>query len=100
MNDFLEALVVLLPFEAGGRPRPIAPREGNYRPCLNARDGSMNIRFIEGPPELAPGHGARIIAAVEPPSEPGAVVAGEELEIVEGTNIVGILTVMRVLTSS
>jgi hypothetical protein len=97
MNDFLEAHVVLLPPEAGGRPRPIAPREGNYRPRLTRDGEGLSVRFIEGPPLLAPGHGAHIIAEVEPPFAANDVVAGEELQIVEGSNIVGILTVLRVV---
>jgi hypothetical protein len=97
MLSFLEAHVLLLPSDAGGRPLPVAPREGNYQPRLRARDGrqSLPIRFIEGPPWLAPGSGARVVAELE--SDSLTVTAGEELEIVEGTAIVGLLTVLRVL---
>lgn len=97
MRGFLEAHVLLLPPEAGGRPRPIAPREGNYRPRL-ARDGEdLSVCFIEGPPLLEPGHGARIIAEIDPSRNCCDVAAGDELQIIEGSSIVGILTVLRVV---
>ena len=97
MPSFLEAQVLLLPSDVGGRPLPIAPREGNYRPSLRALEGgrSFPIRFIEGPPWLAPGGDARVVVELE--SEAAAVKAGQELHIVEGTTIVGLLTVLRVL---
>jgi hypothetical protein len=49
VSGFLEAIVTLLPADAGGRSHPIAPREGNYRPALRtARNGAatLPIRFI------------------------------------------------------
>jgi hypothetical protein len=52
------------------------------------------MRVIEGPPELMPGSGACVIVEVDDGAE---LRAGEELEIVEGTNIVGLLSVLRVL---
>jgi hypothetical protein len=96
MLSFLEAQVVLLPAEIGGRTLAVAPRDGNYRPRLRVRNGSagFGICFIEGPPRLSPGSGARVVVEFEATAE--LLVAGEELEIVEGTSVVGLLTVLRV----
>ena len=93
--DFLEALMTLLPLEAGGRSAPIRPRDGSYRPFAIAPDGArIRLRVIEGPPELSPGQDARIVAEIE--SMPRAVSAGNELTLVEHEDrCVGILTVMR-----
>jgi len=91
MGDFLEAVVLLLPTDAGGRLHPIAPREGTYRPMI----GSMRVRFIEGPPSIAPGQGGRVVVEIEEPVDPAALTAGIELEIVEQERVVGILTVTR-----
>jgi hypothetical protein len=83
--------VLLLPSDAGGRERPIAPREGTYRPTV----GSMRARFIEGPPTIEPGHGGRVVVELE--SAPDDDLApGSELQIVEEDRLVGILTVTRV----
>ena len=57
MGDFLEANVLLLPPDAGGRLEPIAPRDGSYRPHV----GSMRVRFIEGPPMIQPGSSGRVV---------------------------------------
>jgi len=91
MGDFLEAVVLLLPTDAGGRLHPIAPREGTYRPMI----GSMRVRFIEGPPSIAPGQGGRVVVEIEEPVDAGSLTAGIELEIVEQERVVGILTVTR-----
>jgi hypothetical protein len=91
MSNFLEAFVLLLPADAGGRQQPIAPREGSYRATI----GSMQARIIEGPPTLAPGQGARVVMELEEPVDPLALTAGLELEIVEHERVVGILTVTR-----
>jgi len=93
--DFLEALVTLLPLEAGGRSNPIRPRDGSYRPYAITADGArMRLRVIEGPPEILPGQDARIVAEVE--SMQRVVYAGNELALVErDERCVGILTVMR-----
>jgi hypothetical protein len=93
--DFLEALLTLLPAEAGGRSLPIRPRDGSYRPFAISADGArLRIRVIEGPPELSPGQDARIVAEIE--SMQRAVAAGNELSLVESDDrCVGILTVMR-----
>ncbi|HYS53929.1 MAG TPA: hypothetical protein VER58_09245 [Thermoanaerobaculia bacterium] len=92
MGNFLEAVVLLLPTDAGGREKPIAPREGSYRPNV----GSMLMRFIEGPPIIAPGQAGRVVVEIEEPADLLQLTAGTELEIVEQERVVGILTVTRI----
>lgn len=89
MSDFLEAIVLLLPTETGGRAHAIAPREGSYRPLIHG----VHARFIEGPPTVAPGQAARVVVALEDGLE---VADGSELELVEHDRVVGVLTVTRV----
>jgi hypothetical protein len=90
MGDFLEAILFLLPSDAGGRPLPIEPRSGSYRPLV----GSMRARFIEGPPAIEPGGSGRVVVELEavPDSE---LVPGSELPVIEDDCLVGLLTVMR-----
>jgi hypothetical protein len=90
MVDFLEAVVFLLPTDAGGLAQPIAPRQGSYRPTV----GSTPMRFIEGPPTIEPGQGGRVVVEVEDASRL-QLTAGTELEIFEQERVVGILTVTR-----
>ncbi len=97
MGDFLEAIVLLLPTDAGGRRLPIAPREGSYRPIV----GSMAVRFIEGPPTIEPGHAGRVVVELEAPLPVEAdLVPGSELQIIEDERVVGILTVTRLWRSA
>ena len=79
----------MLPIEAGGRPEPIAPRHGSYRPFA----GSMRVRFIEGPPTIEPGGCGRVVVEIEEGFED--VAPGSELRIIEDDRIVGLLTVTR-----
>ena len=97
MNDFLEAHVVLIPSEAGGRGDAIAPRAGDYRPFVKSAAGAMlRLRFIEGPPRIAPGQEGRVVAELETPVADDALFApGAELDVVEHERVVGILTVDR-----
>ena len=90
MGDFLEAVVLLLPADAGGRRTAIAPREGSYRPLL----GSMRICFIEGPPTIDPGSSGRVVVELESAPD-GELAAGCELPIIEADCIVGLLTITR-----
>jgi translation elongation factor EF-Tu-like GTPase len=92
---FLEALVTFLPTDAGGRALPVAPREGTYRPHARAGAGEplLRIRFIEGPPLLAPGQHARVVVELESEVQ---LAAGCELDVLEHERIVGILSVSRV----
>jgi hypothetical protein len=97
MGHFLEAIVLLLPPEAGGRLQPIAPREGSYR----ARVGSLQIRFIEGPPTIEPGQAGRVVAEVESSvADLSPFARGSELEIIEHDCVVGVLTVTRLWRSA
>ena len=90
MGDFLEAVVLLLPADAGGRVLPISPREGTYRPVV----GSMRVRFIEGPPTIEPGSSGLVVVELETAADRD-LAAGSELEILEQDRVVGILTVTR-----
>ena len=90
MVDFIEALVLLLPPEAGGRCEPVAPREGSYRP----RIGSMHVRFIEGPPSIAPGCSGLVVMEIESAAD-ADLISGSELQIMEDGRVVGMLTVTR-----
>jgi hypothetical protein len=91
MSNFVEAVVLLLPPDAGGRIEPIAPREGSYRPMI----GSMPMRFIEGPPSIEPGQAARVVVEIDEPVDLVRLTAGAELQILEQERVVGILTVTR-----
>lgn len=96
VSDFLEILVTLLPSEAGGRTSPIAPRNGTYRPILRSPQGERaRVRFLEGPPQIAPGDAALVVAEVE--SDANAVLsAGVELDLIEPDGrLVGIATAVR-----
>ena len=94
MSDFVEAIVTLIPSEAGGRSSAIFPRDGSYRPILQTSGGDLvRIRIIEGPPSIQPGHEARIVAEVETAA---ALVPGTEFDLIEQERCVGILSVTRV----
>jgi len=101
MAAILEAFVSLLPTAAGGRDRPVEPREGSYRPHLRISwDRELvRARFIEGPPLLAPGEESLTIMEVEPPL-PDDCVPGIELDLLEHGRIVGIVTVVRLWRSA
>lgn len=96
-SDYLEATLVLLPSDAGGRDAAIEPRNGEYRPVLRGEDGSLvQLRLIEGPPRIAPGQHARVVAEIEAAScDTSRLDAGAELDLIEHEQVVGILTVAR-----
>ena len=100
MPNFLEAIALLLPSDAGGRAAAVSPRDGSYRPFALAAESRLRIRMIEGPPLLAPGQSARVVVEVES----GAIEAllpGAELDLVERDDSpVGILTVLRVMRAA
>lgn len=104
MSDFLEAVVTMLPSEAGGRANPVSPREGSYRPFARFPGGGplLRLRFIEGPPRLAPGDCGRVVLELETAGvDDELLVTGAELELVErGTSAVGLVTVARVWRDS
>lgn len=94
----MEAIVVMLPPDAGGRANAVSPREGSYRPFARSRAGGplLRLRFIEGPPSLAPGDSARVVVEIE--SSTGVLVAGAEFDLLElEPEATGFLTVSRVL---
>ena len=97
MSDYLEAMLTLLPSEAGGRSSHISPRDGSYRPfALNAAGERLRIRVIEGPPSIAPGHGGRVVVELDVPlRDQSLAAAGSEFELIEHERSVGILTVTR-----
>jgi len=96
MVDFLEAVVFLLPTDAGGRADPIAPREGSYQVIV----GTTPMRFIEGPPTIEPGQAGRVVIEIRNEDiDRLQITAGAELEIVEQERVVGLLTVTRLCRS-
>ena len=98
--NFVEALVTFLPTAAGGRARPIAPREGSYRPHARVAPGEplLRIRFIEGPPQIAPGEEGRVVVEIENDVQ---LAGGCELDVLEhDERIVAVMTVMRALLTS
>jgi hypothetical protein len=96
-HDYVEAVMVLLPAEVGGRATAVEPREGAYRPYARTAAGStIRMRIIEGPPRVAPGQDARVVAEVETPLlDDALLVAGSELHLIEQERVVGLLTVAR-----
>lgn len=98
VSGYFEAIVLLLPREAGGRSAAIAPREGNYRPFARLSDGPMlRLRFIEGPPLVAPGDAARVVVEMEAEYD---ITPGAELDLFEHDAKTGVITVARVWRSS
>ena len=104
MPDFIEAVVILLPADAGGRTTAIAPRDGSYRPFARLAEAQdlLRIRVIEGPPRLAPGDAGRVVAEVEDPGSAEDVIRpGVELDLLErDQHLVGMLSVLRVWRTS
>lgn len=95
MSEFVEAMLLLLPPEAGGRRTPIAPREGSYRPFARLAGQTTRARLIEGPPLLTPGDEARVVVEIE--SDRAGLRAGAEFQLLElDDQVVGIVTVLRV----
>jgi hypothetical protein len=92
MGDFVEAIVLLLPTDAGGRTEPIAPRDGSYRPFV----AGGRVRFIEGPPTIAPGDDGRVVVEIETPLLDVQLAPGAELQMIDEEGVVGLLTVTRV----
>jgi hypothetical protein len=99
MSDFIEAIVTLLPSEAGGRNDVVLPRDGSYRPFARFCPGGplLRVRFIEGPPTLGPGDSGRVVLELETPGiDDALLVSGAELELVEfAGSSVGLVTVTR-----
>ncbi len=97
MATCLEAMLLLLPSDAGGRESPVAPREGSYRPYARHGPRVVRARIFEGPPLLAPGEIDRVMLELE--SDIGSLSRGEELQILErDQRVVGHLTVLRICT--
>lgn len=97
MSTFLEAMLLLLPADAGGRSAPVAPREGSYRPFARHGPRVVRARLFEGPPLLGPGEEDRVVLELE--SDIDSVARGAELQILESEErLVGLATVLRVCT--
>lgn len=98
MPHYVEAMLLLLPAEAGGRASAVMPREGSYRPFLRFEERVSRARLIEGPAQLAPGEEARVVLELE--SDVGeALDRGSELQLLElHEQLVGVVTVLRVCT--
>lgn len=94
VSSYVEATLLLLPPDAGGRETAVAPREGSYRPFAWIHERLLRIRLLEGPPRLAPGEEARVVLEIEAEVE---MRRGQELRVVElDDRVVGIATVLRV----
>lgn len=104
MSVYVEATLILLPPDAGGRRTPVAPREGSYRPFARLDGAVVRARLIEGPPLIAPGDEARVVVEIDAEIEEEvgvAVTRGAEIEILEhDEQLVGIATVIRVCRSA
>ena len=96
VSEFVEIFVTLLPSDAGGRTSAIAPRNGTYMAAVRSAQGERaRVRFLEGPPQIAPGDGALVVAELDGHGKPSA---GDELDLIEpGERHVGIVTLLRVL---
>lgn len=95
MSTFLEAMLLLLPHDLGGRSAPVAPREGSYRPFARHGPRVVRARLFEGPPLLGPGEEDRVVLELE--SEIDTLRCGAELQILErDERVVGVATVLRV----
>ena len=99
VSEFVEILVTLLPADAGGRTSPVAPRSGTYRPVIRSAQGDRaRVRFLEGPPQIAPGDAALVVAEIDADI---TLFAGDELDLIEpGERHVGIVTLLRVWRSA
>ena len=97
VHAFAEAVALMLPREAGGRLRPVSPRDGSYQPFARTPGGDLlRIRMIEGPPTLAPGEQAIVMVEFD-----GAidvrVLEGTELSLLEHDDApIGYVSVLRV----
>ena len=98
VSDFIEAVVTLLPSDAGGRLTAVLPRDGSYRPFARFRAGGplLRVRFIEGPPMLSPGDSDRVVLELETFAGDDLLFSGVELELIEhATHAVGLVVVSR-----
>lgn len=94
MSVYVEAMLLLLPPDAGGRSAPVAPREGSYRPFARVGAQLCRARLFEGPPLLAPGDAARVLIELE---EMLALGGDDEFQLLEREErVVGIASVLRV----
>src|SRR5688500_5433471 len=97
MAAYVEATLLLLSHEAGGRQTAVAPRDGSYRPFAWIDEQLTRIRLLEGPALLAPGEEARVVLEIESDLD---MARGAELRVVEHDDrLVGIATVVRVCRS-
>jgi translation elongation factor EF-Tu-like GTPase len=98
VSSFVEATLLLLPPDAGGRETAVAPRDGSYRPFARIDEQLTRIRLLEGPARLAPGEEARVVLEIE---SDATMERGAELRVVEpGERVVGIATILRVCRSA
>lgn len=100
VSIYVEAMLLLLPADAGGRTAPVAPREGSYRPFTRVDGQLTRARLLEGPPLLAPGDAARVMLELEG-RDAAAICDGAELQLLEhDQRVVGSVTVLRVCRSA
>ena len=109
MTVYFEAMLLLLPPDAGGRRAPVAPREGSYRPYVEVDGRVSRALLLEGPPLLAPGDEARVVMELEA-DDATLLAAGTELRLLEprvaddtahdDAQVVGVANVLRVCRST
>ena len=93
VSAFIEATLLLLPPDVGGRSVPVSPREGSYRPFARVGGALSRVRVFEGPPRLAPGDEALVMVELEHDELP---IPGMEIRLFEpDERLVGVLTVLR-----
>ncbi|HYO78006.1 MAG TPA: hypothetical protein VE010_16220 [Thermoanaerobaculia bacterium] len=96
MSVYVEAMLLLLPADAGGRTAPVSPREGSDRPYTLVDGHLGRARLFEGPPSLAPGDAARVMLELEADTA-DLVRDGAELQLLEhDQRVVGAVTILRV----
>jgi hypothetical protein len=96
MMAYAEAMLLLLPAEAGGRIAPVEPREGSYRPFVRSSGEAFHVRIIEGPPLLLPGENARVVVEIDA-QLPLLDSASEWCLYERDERVVGALTLLRIL---
>lgn len=96
MTHYVEAMLLLLPPDAGGRATAVLPREGSYLPFLRVDGHLRRARLIEGPPRVAPGEQARVVFEIGG-ADAATLTFGTELQLFElDDRVVGIVTILRV----
>jgi hypothetical protein len=104
MAGFAEVLIDFLPTSRGGRRTPICISTDStalYRPHFRIRDGDgevLGVEFVDGPDgPVQPGRStyATVRFLYEPEVRYDALVVGAQIEVLEGSRVVGVGRVTR-----